>query len=149
MSVHDIHNEAYDKGYKVGVEEGIKRCFDILQSTIANSDNDHLNEIRGDIAEDLLEYAPTFLTRWKEIQELQQLYQQRLETQKLNTRMEVIRELMVSQIMNDQILPVAHKLMKQTNSCCNVEMKTCSKDVWEGDIAAFARQVAKLWIPKE
>ena len=47
-------------------------------------------------------------------------------------------------MMNETILRIAKEQdLVCIKSCCGVHMKTCRGDVWKGDIASFARAIAK------
>jgi len=57
------------KTYEQGIEEGIKRAFDLLQSAAANTDDNDRSNILSDAAEDILEHAPSFKSQWLEMKE--------------------------------------------------------------------------------
>ena len=53
--------------YDEGVQEGIRRAFDLLMFGAVNTDDDAWSDRIGDLALDVLEYAPDYKIKWKEI----------------------------------------------------------------------------------
>jgi hypothetical protein len=53
------------KTYEQGIEEGIKRAFDLLTSMAANTTDDVKANIINDAAEEVLAEAPTYDAMWR------------------------------------------------------------------------------------
>jgi hypothetical protein len=57
-----------EQTYAQGIQDGVRRAFDFLQSTAANTDDLEKCRILTDVAEDVLEFAPEFKTTWLEME---------------------------------------------------------------------------------
>lgn len=154
MTEKTLFKDTDSPEFKAGIEEGIRRVFNLIQYTIANSDNDLYNEVRSDLAQDIIEYSPEYSGRWKEIEELRQTYVKMTNDAVAEaikkTRKEVLKELSEMTIMRDVVFDVLKKCeFKSITSCCGVELKTCAGDVWKGDIGWFSSCLFKEALPKE
>lgn len=57
-----------EQTYEQGIQEGVRRAFDFLQSTAANTDDPEKCRILTDVAEEVLEFATDYKTVWLEME---------------------------------------------------------------------------------
>jgi hypothetical protein len=149
-----IFKDTDSEDFKAGVMEGIRRCHGLIQYTIANSDNDHLNEIREDIAYDLLKYAPNFHAQFKSLEEMQKVHIAMTNDAVARairlTRKQVLQELQEKSHSLDVIVQTAREELVPVVLCCSgVPAKSCDNDVWKGNIIEFTKKVFTKLLPKE
>lgn len=66
-----IVDTEFEKQKQQWIEEGVRRAFDIVKNAAANTDHDQWADQLEDVADIILDSAPTLKSKWHNIYELQ------------------------------------------------------------------------------